>query len=403
MSHMLTNARQVAADWLESGADRRRAPDEKPERWYALGDPQTTFAQMLAVLDHHGLVGADGWLRADVGLVSMGDHFDYALRQDPSDAAVAQAAREGIAILSWLAAHRTDQVVILFGNHDAARVQELAGVSDAAFVRARQVAAAVARGERSEADFLRACPGIPTSDLVRRDFCTFSTDQQRLVQRLLLAQRYRLATVMTVLGREALLTHAGITTRELRLLELPESAAPAEIVEALTRRLSEAVESVRADWEARRTVPLNLEPLHIAGQPPDEAGGMLAHRPADPHRCGDQRPVDIAWEFRVDRPRRYDPATLPLGLVQVVGHTRHRSSLRELGRWATPAAASASRAVLRTLTVWDGGARYEVGCVAGRPGDAVLVMVDADINAVAAEAVPLLSIGARTSTAERPK
>ncbi len=392
MFDMLSSARKVAEAWLESGEERRATRGAGPERWYALGDPQTSFEQVVAVLAHHGLVGEDGWLRAEVGLVSMGDHFDYALGPDLSEEVLARASREGIAILSWLAAHPREQVVILFGNHDAARVQELAGVNDAAFARARRIAAAVARRERAEADFLRECPGIPTSDLARRDFCTFSAEQQRLVQRLLLAGRFRLATVATVLGRAALLTHAGVTMRELRMLGLPEAIAPSDVDQALTGCLMDAVAVVRADWEANRVAPLSLEPLHVAGQPPDEAGGMLAHRPADPNRTGGSRLVDVAWEFRADRPRRFDPSTLPLGLVQVVGHTRHKSSLRELGRWATPAAREANGAAVRTLRVWDGGAEYDVGCVAGRPGDAVLVMVDADINSVAPEAVPLLRI-----------
>ena len=393
MPDTLTNAREAAEAWLASETEPREAPGGRPERWYALGDPQTSFEQVLAVLSHHGLVGEDGWLRADVGLVSMGDHFDYALGRDPSDEVLAQASREGVTVLGWLAAHPRDQVVILFGNHDAARVQELASVSDGGFARARRIAAAVARGVQSEADFLRLCPGIPTSDLVRRDFCTFSTEQQRLVQRLLLAGRFHLATAMSLLGREALLTHAGVTTRELRLLELPASATASGIAQALNRRFAAAVEVVRVDWESSRVVPLSLEPLHVAGQPPDEAGGMLAHRPADPNRAGGNRPVDIAWEFRADRPRRFDPFTLPLGLVQVVGHTRHQSSLRELGRWATSAAREASGAVLRTLRVWDGGAEYDVGCAAGRSGDAVFVMVDADINAVVPAEVPLPCLG----------
>jgi hypothetical protein len=323
----------------------------------------------------------------------MGDHFDYALGKDPSVEVLAEASREGILILSWLAAHPAEQVVVLFGNHDAARVQELASVSDAAFARARELAGAVARGERSEADFLRECPGIPTSDLARRDFCTFSEQQQRLVQRLLLAGRFCLALVTTVLGRDALLTHAGVTTRELRLLGLAEPATAAEVAEALGVRFEAGVDAVRADWAANRAVPLSLEPLHIAGQAPDEAGGMLAHRPSDPARTGGPRPPDIAWEFRPDRPRRFDPVTLPRGLVQVVGHTRHRSSLRELRRWATPAAADASAGVLRTLRVFDGGAEYDVGCQAGGLGEAVLCMVDAEIHSVPPERISLLELG----------
>ncbi|CAN5920191.1 hypothetical protein BH11MYX4_BH11MYX4_05410 [soil metagenome] len=43
-----------------------------------MGDPQTTFANVLGILGSHDLLGDDGYLRDDVGLVSIGDHFDFA-------------------------------------------------------------------------------------------------------------------------------------------------------------------------------------------------------------------------------------------------------------------------------------------------------------------------------------
>src|SRR5580692_7043635 len=90
-------------------------------RTFVMGDPQAPFAKVLDVLDRHGaLVGKH--LADDVTLVSIGDHFDYD-HKDP-----ATAGREGLALLHWLADHDRDRVHILFGNHDAARVMELATI-----------------------------------------------------------------------------------------------------------------------------------------------------------------------------------------------------------------------------------------------------------------------------------
>src|SRR6266550_275427 len=101
-------------------------------RWFAMGDPQTTFEKVLAILRGHDLLGEGGKLRDDVGLVSIGDHFDFKSHDERS---LEDVGRDGSNILRWLAAHAADQVVIVTGNHDAARVMELAFESDESFAR----------------------------------------------------------------------------------------------------------------------------------------------------------------------------------------------------------------------------------------------------------------------------
>jgi len=108
---------------------------------------------------------------------------------------------EGITILSWLAAHPKDRVIILLGNHDAARVMELVTVDDARFDEAHQAAVRVRNCEdpeekkRLESQFLEEFPDLPTVDLAARDFSSYSTEQRALVMRLLLEGRMDLAAV----------------------------------------------------------------------------------------------------------------------------------------------------------------------------------------------------------------
>src|SRR5262245_34715195 len=83
-------------------------------RAFVIGDPQGPFQKVIEVLDRHGMVAGDR-LAPDVVLVSIGDHFDYD-HDDP-----ATAGREGLRLLSWLADHDPEQVILLLGNHDAAR------------------------------------------------------------------------------------------------------------------------------------------------------------------------------------------------------------------------------------------------------------------------------------------
>ncbi|MFO0659994.1 MAG: hypothetical protein U0165_09215 [Polyangiaceae bacterium] len=91
-----------------------------PSRWFVLGDPQAPASKLFEVLEAHDLLGDDGWLARGVGLVSIGDHYDYKCRPDE----LAEVGRNGSAFLAWLAAHAPSQVVIVAGNHDLCRVME---------------------------------------------------------------------------------------------------------------------------------------------------------------------------------------------------------------------------------------------------------------------------------------
>src|SRR5262249_36905962 len=97
----------------------------------AMGDPQTDIMTVFDILEVNGLLASDGRLSPGVRLVSMGDHFDWG---PPAERA--RAAESGLALLDWLASHDPEQVTILVGNHDLARVGELFGMDDASFARA---------------------------------------------------------------------------------------------------------------------------------------------------------------------------------------------------------------------------------------------------------------------------
>jgi hypothetical protein len=193
------------------------------------------------------------------------------------------------------------------------------------------------------------------------------------------AGRYRLGVAVALPdGRDALVTHAGVTAHEVELLGAP--VAPAPLARALDAHLREAVAARRADWTSGRAVPLDLRPLHRAGEQPHEGGGLLYHRPANPDRPPiPDDPVDAAWEAD-ERRRRFHPRDLPRGLVQVAGHTSHAKARHELRPWLTEAAAAAEPGALRTLIVDAERVIYDAGVVAAGPDAAVLHLVDAAMN-----------------------
>src|SRR5262249_39620205 len=81
-------------------------------RWLALGDPQTTFDKLMEVLRLHDAVDeARGTprLREDVGLLSIGDHFDFGAHGGPD------VGHEGELFLRWLVEHPADQTIVLLG------------------------------------------------------------------------------------------------------------------------------------------------------------------------------------------------------------------------------------------------------------------------------------------------
>jgi hypothetical protein len=332
-----------------------------PRRWLAVGDPQTSHERFFALLDRHGARAED------VGLLSIGDHFDYGADREA-------AARDGLANLEWLAKRPS---ILIAGNHDLCRVIELAFETDESFEAARALASS---GDVST--FTTNFPRIPTPLIALRDFNGFTVAQRSLVQSLLLERRFALAAVATVRGSRALFVHAGVTTRELSLLGIPHERDPARIARALNTWLDDRVDRVADAWRRGEPAALDLEPLHFGGAAGVEGSGFLY-----------QRPVNAAVvEAGGERPRRFDARELPRDLVQVVGHTAHKKSREELGDWVTEAA----RAVeygggLRTLIV-DDQPIYDLGLIDPRPGAATMIMIDAGMSDNRISDYPLLEI-----------
>jgi hypothetical protein len=327
-------------------------------RTFVMGDPQGPFDKVLAVLGRHDALAGDR-LASDVVLVSIGDHFDY----DHKHPDVARA--EGLRLLRWLASHDPAQVYLVLGNHDAARVMELAHLSDAEFALARTCG-----------DYDQRFPTLPPQHVLARDYSSFSVEQRELVAELLEARRFHLALVGTCRGRDALITHAGVTSRELGMLGLPQHDA---------RAIAASLESFLEVALRKGVAPLSLEPLHIAGGDGREGGGLLYHRPsATP-------PPDPS------RPRRFDPRTLPDGVLQIVGHSGHAKCVHELGDWCTFAARDRAHGGLRTLRIGDDAVpSYDMGVdyshAGMHHGNVTMLFVDGELRRVPADEVDLLAI-----------
>jgi len=370
-------ARGTPASWS--------APSGGARRWFAIGDPQATPDRIFAVLDRHGLLADDGVLAPDAGLLSIGDHFDF-----PGD--VTEVERAGREVLAWLAAHPRDQVVLLAGNHDLSRVIELAHETDGSFSSARALAVEIhgASGAEDRAarerEFAARYPAIPTPGIARVDCSSFSAAQRALVQRLLLERRLRLAAVARVAGVDVLVTHAGVTVRELGLLGMADAAGPGPVARALDDLLERRVDDARAAWTRGEPAPLDLGPVHVAGTTGREGGGLLYHRPARRDRPGS---VDQAWELDPVAPRRFEPAALPRAFAQVAGHSGHRRCARELAGWVDANAPPDRAIALRTLRDDAAGPRYAAG-VDPRPG--ALILIDPELARAPLEDVELLPL-----------
>jgi len=376
---------------LLRGMDLRpKEPSIRPVRRVAVGDPQTTAARFFAVLEARGLLGDDGWLRPDVQLVSMGDHFDFKVGAD-----LAQATRiqdeAGRSILNWLAAHPPTQVEILVGNHDIMRVQELYRITDEDFMAARQLAqqhqgdeatgdSAVRRVSRALAE------DLPTASMLIKDCAGFTTAQRTLVSRMLRVGRMKLATSAVRSGQPVLLTHAAVTTVEASVLAGRDSPLPRDRsgrVAWFVERLNGALRAAIRGW---RDGPLDLRPLHVSGTPGLEGGGLLFHRPAHP----------IAKRFEPEVRRRFHPATLPSNLAQVCAHVQDDKCRAELGDWVREGSAAAG-GMIRTLTRRHGKISYDLGVDVDldHTGDrtaAALVFVDGSMNTVDPEHFEVLEL-----------
>lgn len=367
MSDRLAAARDRA---LADAAQLVLVPPDGRERQIhaAIGDPQAPLDVFLKILERHGLLADDGRLAPDVALVSMGDHFDWG-----TPAQREQATREGPAILAWLAAHPPDQVRIVLGNHDLARVGELAGFSDDEFSRARAEADLAYRGgdvDRAlEAALLERWPATPGAEVLARDLSCFSAAQRALVTRLLRARRARLAHAF---DRDLLLLHAGVTTAELERIDAA-SAAEGDAY-AIAAALDAFVDARVDAWTGAG--PLDLAPLHEHGSARGgEAKGMLFHRPAQ------------AGADRIKR--RFDPRALPRGVAQVVGHIHDRKCRELLPDWAD--AAPPVHGKLRSLSLAGAAPRYRVGCDPA----AALYFVDGAMNRGAPEDYELFDLRRR--------
>jgi hypothetical protein len=342
-----------------------------------MGDPQAPFARVLAVLDRHGLIDDDGRLRADVQLVSMGDHFDWGHASERR-----KATDDGSALLAWLSGHPAEQVIMLAGNHDLARVCELFPFADdEAFEAAWTLARAAYReGTPDEQDskrFLERYPHVPDAECVARDFSCYSVAQQEQVTALLRTGRLRLAHA----HRGLLLVHAGVTTEDFELI----GGVPAD-AERAAARLNTFFDERVAAWTAG---PLDLAPLHQPGSAAGgEARGVFFHRPATPKDSP---------QFHGPPRRRFDPRRLPAVFPQAIGHIRDKKCRELMPGWTD--GAPAVDGPLRALSVEGETVRYAVGT----PGDARLFFLDAGMNHVEPERYELFDLERRQPLQPRSK
>jgi hypothetical protein len=339
-------------------------------RWFAIGDIQASKARLLDVLGRHDLI--DGTrLRPDVGLISVGDYFDFG--PPPGRAA---AAAEGLEVVRWLASHPAEQVVIIAGNHDIARIGEMLPFSDTTFAEAyRRASAVYVDGEvidpAGERALMADYPWLPGAELVARDFSCFDTAQRALVIELLGTRRLRLAHAIG--GR--LICHAGITRRELGVLGLAGGSVTAEpIADALNEHLDRAFEA----WNAQPDRAFEIPGLHTPGSGAGEGGGMLYHRPADPRAEGEASPS--AKPRGGASSRRFDPRDLPMGLIQVIGHISDKKCRELMPAWSDDAPSRLG--VLRHLETDGDAVRYAHGLPSGPPGPTrgTLVFIDGGLG-----------------------
>lgn len=363
-----------------SGAPRSAPAESSPPARrlrVAIGDPQADLSRFLAILDHHGLLTEQGWLRPEVQLVSVGDHFDWG--KAPEREAVAQSA---LRLVAWLAAHPPEQAIILAGNHDLGRVGELAEFTDATFAEAQREADGLYDGddtdEARERAFLGRFPQVPTVELVARDFSAFREEQRAWVTHLLRERRLRAAYAA---GPELLVLHAGVTREDLAAAGVPEAHATdaRRVADALNQALDAAVDA----WKGGRLIVPRLH--HPGSADYGEGRGIFYHRPS-------LRP-DEAERTRVTPRRRFDPRHLPAGLTQVLGHTRDKRS-REL--LCLPG--EVRDGVLRHLVTDGERVAYAHGTPSGlKPGEAALIFTDGGMSHAPVEAYELLDLDTRVA------
>ncbi|MBK7584955.1 MAG: metallophosphoesterase [Myxococcales bacterium] len=356
-----------------------RAPTDGRERTrrYAVGDPQAPLETFLRILDKNGLLAEDGSLAPDVALVSIGDHFDWGT---PSERPAAQA--DGLALLAWLAAHPEDQVTLIAGNHDLARVGELFDLDDTTFQLVHTQALAAYRDGSPDPELERALcednPWLATAELAARDLSAFSVAQRELVATLLESGRLRLAYAP---DNCLLFCHAGVTRAHLDAVGL--SAAEQTDARIVAARLNDCLSrAVRGAAGAA----LSIEHLHRPGSySGGEGGGVLYHRPGNP-----DLPRNGSRDFATLLGRRFDPRRLPLGLTQVIGHIADQKCRELLGPWALGPAAAPGEP--RHLVTDGREVRYRAGLpeTLATADQASLLFIDGHMNRTPPEHYQLL-------------
>ncbi|MCE9670941.1 metallophosphoesterase [Myxococcus stipitatus] len=371
-------ARSRAREAVAAGPSSAPANGVSRRRRLVLGDPQAEFDKVLRILDHQGLLGEDGWLRPDVRLVSVGDHFDWG---SPRERDVAAAS--ALELVAWLSAHPADQVVMLLGNHDLGRVGELAGFTDATFAVAQAEADRVYQGghtdEAAERDFLARWPRVPSAELVARDFGNFREAQRAWVTHLLRVGRFRVAHAA---GPGLVVLHAGVTHEDLDVVGLaPERRADAD---AVAGALNGAMDAAVRGWSGGA---LELAGLHLPGNAArGEGTGIFYQRPT-------LKPEDAERTHPTPR-RRFDPRRLPAGLTQVLGHTRDKRTRESLGATALPP----RDGVVRHLVMEGGRGDYAWGAPPPTgPGQAVLVFTDGGMRECPVEDYELFDLDTRAA------
>lgn len=369
---------EVARARIEAALEQARTDSRAPaysgapraavtgERRLAIGDPQAPFERLLEILAGHDALGKDGRLATGVHLVSIGDHFDWGEPHERED-----AARSGLQTLSWLAAHRPEQVTLILGNHDLSRVGEMARFDDQGF-RAAQAEADTLyqvrpRDAAALARFRERYPELPTPEAAARDFSTFREAQRLWVASLLRRRRFSAAAA----SPGALLCHAGVTRTDLGALGLDATAQrdPVVVAGALNQAVDAAVEA----WT--EGTPLAIPALHRPGSAAlGEGRGVFHQRPSHPDVEG--RPDLFEGPLR----RRFDPRDLPRGLTQAVGHIRDGKCRQLLRPWLS----GGHRRVhgrLRHLRVSPAEIAYRTGLPAARGAeDATLLFIDGGMN-----------------------
>lgn len=311
-------------------------------RFFAVGDPQAPIEKFKAILARHGVIDSADRIERDTQLLSIGDHFDWGSRESRQ-----KATENATALFAWLLAHPPEQTIIILGNHDLARVGELANFDQATYEAARDEADPIyaANDAAAEKILLQKYPSMPTAESLARDFSTFEVKQRELVTQALRDGRAKLAHA---LDRRRLFVHAAITRDDLAGIgvtahEMDDARIIAEAINSFT-------DARVKTWRHGR---LDLAPLHVHGDAHfGEGRGIAYQRPSHP----DTSNADL---FEGPPRRRFDPRNLPLHITQIVGHIRDQKCRKLLGPWVE--GEKQPNGALRSLWTDGRDVRYTTG------------------------------------------